>query len=135
MQFSKEENSSINRILLSHSVIITDENIDDIMSSALDGGITYWCSKAEVVEDEYYGEYASDQISRGGSLRLYDYYDGEKYLLTKEKFLKGLQTAYEMGYANYDDWVDNERIETSEIDAIAADCIVQCAIWGDVVYG
>lgn len=29
--------------------IVSDEDIDDIMSAALDGGITYWCRRAEVV--------------------------------------------------------------------------------------
>ena len=42
------------------------------MATALDGGITYWCNKAEVIGG-YLGEYASDQISRGGKLKLYDY--------------------------------------------------------------
>lgn len=43
---------------------ITDEDIDVILSMALDGGITHWYSKVEVV-GEYLGKYTSDQISRG----------------------------------------------------------------------
>ena len=50
---------------------LSDEDIDDIMSAALDGGITYWCCKAKVV-GKYLGEYASEQIARGGVLLLYD---------------------------------------------------------------
>lgn len=50
-------------------VTLTQQDIDDIMASALDGGICYWCRMAEVV-GEYLGEYASDQISLGGSLIL-----------------------------------------------------------------
>ena len=51
--------------------VISDEDIDEIMSAALAGGITYWCGRAKVV-GEYLGEYASEQISRGGVLKLYD---------------------------------------------------------------
>ena len=46
-------------------VTLTQQDIDDIMSIALDY-IGYWCGKAKVV-GEYLGEFASDQISRGGS--------------------------------------------------------------------
>ena len=51
------------------NVTVTERDIDDIMSCALDGGICYWCKEANVV-GEYLGEYASDQISRGGKLEL-----------------------------------------------------------------
>ena len=70
--------------------VVSDEDIDDIMSAALDGGITYWCCKAEVV-GEYLGEYASEQISCGGTLRLYDVEDGTVSELTLDKFLNGLR--------------------------------------------
>ena len=44
-------------------VVVTQEDIDDIMAGALEGGINYWCGEAEVVGN-YLGEYASEQISR-----------------------------------------------------------------------
>lgn len=40
-------------------VNMTQQDIDDIMVAALEGGINYWCREAEVV-GEYLGEYASD---------------------------------------------------------------------------
>lgn len=128
------EPESRNIVPLCLNVTLTNDDIDDIMSAALDGGISYWCYRAEVVEEKYYGEYASDQISRGGSLRLYDV-DGETYLLTKEKLLLGFQIAYNNGFANYDEWVDGVKVNTFNIDAEAADCIIQCAIWHTVVKG
>ena len=117
------------------SAVLTDENIDDIMSSALDGGISYWCRKVEVVEDEYLGEYSSEQIARGGSLRLYDAEEDTVYTLTKEMLVRGLQLAYKNGYANSDHWVKDGFVDTGEIDAVDADVIVQCAIFEDVIYG
>ena len=50
-------------------VNLSQQDIDDIMVTALEGGINYWCRRAKVV-GEYLGEAASDQISRGGSLIL-----------------------------------------------------------------
>lgn len=54
---------------VSFNVLVTDEDIDDIMVSALEGGINHWCAEAKV-QGEYLGEFASDQISRGGTLLL-----------------------------------------------------------------
>ena len=112
---------------------ITDEDIDDIMCAALEGGITYWCWKAEVV-GEYLGEYASDQISRGGMLKLYDSEQDEKYWLNREKFLKGVKLWIE---CCGNEWgaVQNGKIDCSMIDAIAADQIVQFALFDDVIFG
>ena len=112
--------------------IVSDEDIDDIMSAALDGGITYWCRRAEVV-GEYLGEYASEQISRGGTLKLYDIEDSTVSELTLEKFLNGLRL-----------WIENERtfeltdagrLDVGQIDALAADAIIQYALFNDVVFG
>ena len=112
--------------------VVSDEDIDDIMSAALDGGITYWCGRAEVV-GEYLGEYASEQISRGGTLKLYDVEDGTVSELTLDKFLNGLRL-----------WIENERafelteagrLDVGQIDALAADTIIQYALFNDVVFG
>lgn len=115
-------------------VKVTDEDIDDIMCSALEGGITYWCCKAEVV-GEYLGEYASEQISRGGELKLYDAEDGKVYTLTQEKLLKGIKLAIEnMYYSDYE-WYNANELDCCQIDAAVADCIIQCALFDDVIYG
>lgn len=106
---------------------LTDEDIDDIMSDALDSGIGYWCGRAKV-NGEYLGEYASDQISRGGTLTLYDLEDDEEsWVLDLDKFLAGYKMAIEQGYFSGD--LDDDY------DAGTADVIVQLALFGEVVYG
>ena len=120
-------------VSVAFSFVVSDEDIDDIMSAALDGGITYWCGRAEVV-GEYLGEYASEQISRGGTLKLYDIEDPKPvYELTLDKFLNGLRL-----------WLENERafalteagrLDVGQIDAAAADTIIQYALFCDIVYG
>lgn len=105
---------------------ITQQDIDDVVATALEGGINYWCCKAEVIEDEYYGEFASDQISRGGSLRLYETESGDHWALTLDKLMFGIVTAIDWGYvssSNPDNW-----------DACDADAIVQCALFDDLVF-
>lgn len=121
-------------------VVVTDENIDDIMVSALEGGINYWCSKAEV-EGEYLGEYASDQISRGGELILYDREYTKIYTLSKDKFIEGLKKYIAAGNTEcvvreVDNgiYTGNLNIDTCRIDSSAADCIIQYAIFCDVFY-
>ena len=113
--------------------VIKQEDIDDIMVSALEGGINHWCGKAEVVEDDYLGEFASDQISRGGSLRLYDVNDGSFCLLTLERFLKGMRLLVELGYDEYNA-VNCGEVDPGNIDAEIADRIIQLAVFGEIIY-
>ena len=126
---SKISRHSISAVI---NFVVTDQDIDDIMSAVLDGGITYWCCRAEVV-GEYLGEYASEQISRGGTLRLHDSESDSVYELTLDKFLNGARL-----------WIENERafaltdagqLDTGDIDALAADMIIQYALFSDVIYG
>ncbi len=116
---------------ISLKVEIKQQDIDDIMVTALEGGITYWCDEC-VVEGEYLGKYASDQISRGGTLRLHEI-DGDWQVLTKDKFMKGLAT-YIKNHGGVELFYYNE-LDVGNIDADAADSIIQYALFDDIVYG
>ena len=120
-------------ISITKRIKLSAEDIDDIMCSALEGGITYWCNEAEVVGD-YLGEYAHEQISRGGTLMLHDAEEDEVYELTLEKLLKGIQMAiYENCYAEYE-WFNCEGVDPCQIDADVADCIVQFALFNEIMF-
>ena len=121
-------------ITITRQIKVTQEDIDDIMCSALEGGITYWCCRAEVV-GEYLGEYGSEQISRGGTLKLYDSVEDEVYELTLADVLKGIQLAIQEGYYADYGWCDGETLDTCQVDADVADCIIQFALFDEVVYG
>ena len=116
-------------------VKLTNENIDDILTSALEGGVTAeWCCNVKVI-GEYLGEYASEQISRGGQL-LFSMWDPTEAdeTLTKEDFLEGFRKWYEEG----GDWynaVSEDGVDTGNIDAGRADAILQYALFGEIVYG
>lgn len=113
---------------------VTQEDIDDIMCSALEGGITYWCCKAEVV-GEYLGEYASEQISRGGILLLHDAEEDEVYDLDLKHLLSGIKQAYEGNYFADYEWCNGKTIDTCQVDAEVADVIVQLALFDEVIFG
>lgn len=113
------------------NVEVTNQDIDDIMCTALEGGITYWCRKAEVVGGKYLGEYAHEQISRGGSLMLYDVDSSDKWELTLDKFKQGLH----QWICKHPDMIDDGEIDTSSIDAWYVDEIIQYALFNDIVFG
>ena len=124
----------MNELTVNLKISISEEDIDDIMTTALEGGITYWCRKAKV-EGEYLGEYASEQIARGGVLKLYPVDEDKTYTLTLEKLLKGIEQAMQEQYfPNYERW-SVDGIDTCNVDADVADVIIQFALFGEIVYG
>jgi len=131
-----KERKDIEKMKIELEVVITNEDIDDIMCSALEGGINYWCCKAEVV-GEYLAEYGSEQISRGGKLRLYDSEEYKVYELTRDKFMKGLQMYFAKPVTgDFLDFTDyGLHLDTGNVDAAAADSIIQYALFDDVIYG
>jgi hypothetical protein len=118
-------------LLVALTAEIKPEDIDDIMCAALEGGITYWCSKAEVV-GEYLSKYAHEQISKDGKLILHDSEDNKQHELTREKFLKGLRLFLD-GCPNLINGED-KSIDPGDFDANYADAIIQLALFGEVVY-
>ena len=128
----------MNEIFAKFTVRVSNEDIDDIVCTALEGGIGYWCYRAEV-EGEYLGEYASDQISRGGTLKLYDAESDDVWDLDKAKLLNGISLAITNGFLLEYKWVKfkNEiiTIDTYQVDAEVADAIIQYALFGELVFG
>ena len=116
-------------------VEITSEDIDDIMVGALEGGIIYWCRKVEVI-GEYLGEYASDQISRGGELKFYCVDERDPYVLTRDKLLNGVEKLIENGSKELlENGEETFRISMYQLDACACDAIIQYALFDEIVYG
>lgn len=135
VEYKPEEWNSVAEAKL--QISIRDEDIDDIMAGALEGGINDWCDRAKVV-GEYLGEYASEQISRGGQLKLHDMEEGKNYLLTREAFIDGVIKYLENPHS-YDILDGGDRafiqIDTCQCDAVVCDMIIQYAIFGEVIYG
>ena len=114
------------------NVDLTQKDVDDLMCTALEGGICYWCGRAEVV-GEMLGDCAHEQISRGGTLILHDAESPDKWELTREKFLRGVELYIKNGDRVMVE--DCELVDFGELDANDADCIVQYALFGKLVFG
>jgi len=107
-------------------------DIDDIMSAALEGGINYWCGEAIIkkIPEEHKDdiEFASEVISRDGELLLKDKETPESWILTKEKFSQGFKKFCEERAVNPDQVIE-------DCDADDADCIIQYALFNEIVFG
>lgn len=127
-----------NKVIIHKEIEVTAEDIDDILCGSLEGGSTHWFYRVEVI-GEYLGEYASEQISRGGKLKFhvdepFDESDTEWYELDKEKFLVGLQ-KWLNDYSDVGRVLYKNKLDCAEIDAGMADSIVQFALFGEEIYG
>lgn len=126
----ENQNKNLNKIKVTLTFNISNQLIDDILCTAFEGGINYWCNKVEV-SGKYLGQYASDQISRDGKLFLFDAEEEKEYMLNKNKFIKGLRLAIKNGYVSLNDGT----IDEANIDANIADIIVQYALFNEIIYG
>ena len=135
---TKKNGKKFRMVKLEINLRVTDEDIDDIMSTALDSMLLQtWCSEVNVV-GKYLGEYASEQISRGGEIWLYDMDDESYYSLDKEKLLKGIKKYISM-YGDPTGFlyrIDGELgLDCVKIDELVSDCMIQCSLFDDIVYG
>lgn len=119
---------------LSLKARVTTRDVDDIMCAALEDGITGWCRAAKPVSKRF-GEYGHEQIGRGGALMLYDAESDESWELTLDKFLRGLAAAIEDNSVPVTIGAESGYVDVSDVDACAADIIVQYALFGEVVFG
>lgn len=116
------------------NVTLTEQDIDDIMSCALEGGINYWCDEAEVIEEKRVADWGHEQIARGGVLVLHDAESEDTWELNLDKFLNGFKLWIEAGGDQYNA-IEKGEVDCCNIDAGCADEIVQYALFGELVFG
>lgn len=103
------------------------EIVDDLCCTAFEGGITYWCTKVEAEFPEG-ADFASDVISRGGTVRVFDAVEEKWETLTLQKFLAALSDELTVRSISLDEFFENH-------DAGDADNVIQRALFGRLVYG
>lgn len=119
---------------------IAEGDIDDIMVTALEGGINYWCDRVEIIKepkgfDDMIPPFdsASHLISQRGNLLLKNsVQEFEPVILTKKKFKKGLQKFLNINFENFMKGSSIEEI--GGMDAHEADQVLQYACFGKIVY-
>lgn len=109
---------------------VSEEDVDDIMATALEGGITYWCDKAKV-DGEYRGEWASDQISRGGALFLHDAEANLWRRLDLAMLLLGIKQVV----SENPNLLEDGKLDVVNVDGEVADMMVQYGLFGELIYG
>jgi hypothetical protein len=127
------------------------QDINDLIVTALEGGINYWCYKAQIkknADDSFIGVapedqekvvYASDVIGYGGILILWNSEPDDSGKATPIEYrktwelnlasvVKGIKMHCTKRNIALKDLLDNH-------DADDADAIVQYAIFGEIVFG
>lgn len=109
---------------------LTDRDVDDVLSAAFDGGLTRsWCGKVEVAGEWPDGaDYASEALTRGGRLLLRDFVGGREVVIDCDAMRRGIVLRAAQHGLSLNRWVE-------EHDAVEADCAVQLAAFGEIVYG
>lgn len=117
--------------------VVTEYDIESVIVTAFEGGSNYWMmldreNKPEWEEkpkDEPVSTWATKLLIEGKSIKLCDAEETEDdsdWILTLEKLLKGIQMNTEK--RPFDSNLD-------DMDATTADCIVQYALFGRIVFG
>lgn len=120
------------KLKITREIEITDADIEDIMASALEDGVDYWCKYVTRPDNpSANADYFSDELTKGTGELTFSV--GKKsYKLTKENFLTGLAKYLEN--PRYECFYE-DGIDPGNIDATCADMIVQYALFGELVYG
>lgn len=109
---------------------LTQQDVDDLMSTALEGGINYWCRKATVKGNisDFKVEFSSDVISQGGTLILHDAESNDKWELNLEKLVNGIKMFCQKKNKSVEDLIN-------DFDAFDVDAVIQYGIFGKLVFG
>lgn len=114
-------------------VVVTEEDLIDILDTAFYGGITYWC---DVVDIKGSAEDSSPEtfIKERKIMNFHDMEEDIWYPMTINDLLFGVRMYIEWDKAPYN-ILDGNGIDTGMVDAEVADCIVQFALFNDVIFG
>ena len=121
---------------------LSEEDIEDIVVTALNGGIGYWAcldnSRPEFEgqgKDDCVDAWTAKILMEGKKVVFIDEEDeDEEYILTLEKLLNGIKLFVENGYDRYGAFKAGE-IDLCNFDAECADCVFQLAMFGELVFG
>lgn len=149
MEEQKKEQRKTIKVEL--EVMVMPEDIDDIICTALEGGIGYWACLDNSTEDfknapeeETTSETTSRLLKEGKTITLIDEEEDERHELTLEKLLAGIKLYLEDKKRPYNILADNlssaeyrkgvYELDCCMVDADVADMIIQYAIFGELVF-
>jgi len=111
---------------------VTGEQIENIVVTALEGGIGYWAALdntkpewADKPDSMPVSQYAVELLLKGVRLEFSDVEDETIMYLDLDKLLDGIRVT-----AVKQSW----DFDFEEIDSIIADCIFQYGMFGEIIY-
>ena len=120
---------------------LSAEDIEDIVSAALCGGIYYWAildnsrkEYADMGEDDCIDTWTAKILMDGRKVVLIDREDDRKYNLTIIKLLRGIRQYIEEGNDHYGVF-SSKGLDAGNFDSLAGDIVFQLALFNDVIYG
>lgn len=133
----KKYNLNVDRV-----ISLSEEDIGDLVCSALEGGIGYWAVLDNSVLDyqdiPHYislSEWTAMLLIDGKSVYFLDAEDpNEVWELTLDKLFKGIRLYVDNGHDHYGVFNASE-VDMGNCDAECADCVFQYALFGELVYG
>ena len=122
----------MHKIKIERTYEVDNQQIEDLLVTAFEGGINYWCRKIKIktypesLENKNMA--ASDILAHDAVLTLYDAESSDKWDLTLDKFLSGLKKHLENSeYPSMEALMDS-------YDANDADNIIQYALFNEQVF-
>lgn len=113
--------------------LISGEFVDDVILTALTGGINYWCDLV-YTNDTKGKKYLPEVISAGGTLILKPVEEEKEYELNFDSFCEGFK-KYVSYYLEKKRDLSGLKTDSSDIDGEISDTIIQFALFGEIIYG
>ena len=106
---------------------IEHQLIDDIIVTALEGGINYWADRCRILTygDAKEGDPASTVVAKGGTITIREAETEKIYVLNRDMVLKGISKFIKE---------QKDFTDCADLDANDADLIVQYALFNEIVF-
>lgn len=106
------------------TVELSEKFIQSVAESALSD--IYWVDEIKII-GERMGEYCSEHIANGGTVKLHDMEEDKWHTVTHEQFVTAIGKYIQALYVD-------ETI-SGYLDDATAEMVFQIACFGDVIYG
>ena len=128
------ENNQKHTMRLELEVHYDDQFLEDIIVTALEGGSNYWIDSIKYISDSPQGMPKSiwvfNQLKDGNTITIY-LEDDDRAFLTMRKLHMGVREYF----SDSKKLIGGLTLDAADYDAYMADCVLQYAVFGELVYG
>ena len=125
--------------IINRRLEISDELIENVLAEAFMGGIVYWADNISCEDREdmlkvggWKHEYLTKTKKKNAVMYIHDGETEKKHAITKKSIIDALQ---KMDNPKYKHTRALKEIIAETYDAGDADCVLQMACFGEVIYG